>query len=101
MSILRKLTSRKFLMALTAAVSGIITAFVGNGETVNILVGSTMTIIATVVYCIMEGVVDAKSIGKITDAAADIAEELGASGEAVDAINKIGFAAEEFIEEEE
>lgn len=96
--IVRKLTSRKFLLALIAAVSGVITAFVGNGEAVTTIVGAAMTIIASVAYCIVEGRVDAKSVGQITEAAVDLAEELGAKEETVEAINKIGFAAEEMIE---
>ena len=97
MNILRKLTSRKFLMALTAVISGIITAIAGGGDEVSTIVGSAMTITATVVYCIMEGVVDAKSVHKVADAAVDIAEELGASDEAMNAMSEIASAAEVLI----
>lgn len=77
MNFIKKITSRKFILALTAVVSGIATAIAGGGDEISTIVGSAMTIIATVVYCIIEGVVDAKSIARIADAAADISEELG------------------------
>ena len=95
--IIRKLTSRKFLLALAAVVSGIITAFIGNGETVRTIVGAAVTIIATVAYCIMEGVVDAASVKTVTDAAKDIAEEVGASEDVVDCIEQLGVAGEAII----
>ncbi len=100
MRIFRKLTSRKFIMALAAAISGIVTAFVGKGEAVNVIVGSAMTVLATVVYCVMEGVVDTRSVGRITDAAVDIAETLRANKDAVDAIEKVGNAAAVFVGED-
>ena len=77
-NIFEKLTSRKFIVTLITAIAGIITAIIGENETVQIIVGAAMTIIPTIVYCITEGVLDAKSVKTIVDATAEAAEKLSA-----------------------
>ncbi len=93
-NILEKLTSRKFIVTVITAIAGIITAIIGENETVQIIVGATMTIIPTIVYCITEGVLDAKSVKTIVDATADAAEKLGADEKVVDVIEQAGEIGE-------
>ena len=85
-NIIEKLTSRKFIVTVLTAIAGIITAIIGESETLNIIVGAAMTIIPTVVYCITEGVLDAKSVKTIAEATADAAEKLGANDTVVDVL---------------
>ena len=93
---MKKFTSRKFLLALLGDVMGIVTMFVGK-NTATTIAGAAAVILVNVVYCIVEGCIDAKSIGQITDAVEDIAEELGASEQTVEAINQIGFIVEDAV----
>ena len=91
---LKKFTSRKFIVAIIAAIAGVVTMIIGHEETVQIVAGALATIIPTVAYCVMEGVIDAKSVKTVTDAAIDAAEKLGADKTAVDVIDKVGQAGE-------
>ncbi len=58
---LKKLTSRKFLLALAAAVCGIATALGADGEVIETITGAAVTLISTVAYCLVEGAIDKKS----------------------------------------
>lgn len=93
-SVLEKLTSRKFIVTAITAIAGIITLIIGENEVVQIVAGALMTVIPTIVYCIMEGTIDAKSVKTITDATADAAEKLGANEKVVDAIEQVGEVGE-------
>lgn len=99
-NIIRKITSRKFLIALITLVAGMITMFVGETETLNVIVGAAMTIVPTAVYCFVEGKIDAASIATITDAAKDAAEKLGADENVVDVIEQMGAMGGILTEEE-
>lgn len=99
-NLIRKLTSRKFIITLITAITGIITLFIGENEVVQILAGAAMAIVPTVVYCVMEGVIDAESIGVITDVTADAAEKLGADENTVDVIEKIGAVGKELVSDD-
>ena len=93
-NLIKKLTSRKFIVTVITAIAGIITMIIGDNEVVQIISGAAMTIVPTVVYCLMEGVIDAKSIKTITNATADAAEKLGVDDKVVDAIEKVGEVGE-------
>ena len=97
-SILEKLTSRKFIVTAITAIAGIITLIIGENEMVQIVAGALMTIVPTIVYCIMEGTIDAKSVKTITDATADAAEKLGADKKVVDTIEQVGKTGEILVE---
>ena len=97
-NIIEKLTSRKFIVTIITAISGIITAIIGENETVQIIVGAAMTIIPTIVYCITEGVLDAKSVKTIAEATVDAAEKLGADEKVVDTIEQAGEIGEKIVE---
>ncbi len=98
-TVIEKLTSRKFIVTVLTAIAGIITAIIGENETVQIIVGAAMTIIPTIVYCITEGVLDAKSVKTIAEATADAAEKLGAKDKVVDTIEQAGEIVESLTEE--
>jgi hypothetical protein len=99
-NLIKKLTSRKFIIAAITAIVGIITVFVGDNETVNIIAGAAMTIVPTIVYCVVEGMVDAKSVETVTNATADAAEKLGADKSVVDTINQVGNIGEILVGDE-
>lgn len=99
-NLIRKITSRKFIIAVITAIVGIITMFVGDSEVVNVIAGAAMTIIPTIVYCIVEGVVDAKSVGIIVDATIDAAEKLGADENTVGVLEQMGTVGEILVEDE-
>lgn len=96
--LIKKLTSRKFIVTAISAIAGILTLIVGESEAVNTVAGAAMTIVPTVVYCLMEGVIDAKSVKTVTEATADAAKQLGATEDAVEMIEKIGDVAEVLTE---
>ena len=89
-NIIKKITSRKFIIAVITAIVGIITMFIGENETVSTIAGAMMTIIPTVVYCIVEGHIDAESVKTITNATVDVAEKLGADDSTVGVIEQMG-----------
>lgn len=99
-NLIKKLTSRKFIIAVITAITGIVTMFVGDNETVQVIAGAAMTIVPTLVYCIIEGVIDAKSVKTITDATVDAAEKLGADSSTVNVIEQVGAVGEILVEGE-
>ena len=90
-NILKKLTSRKFILAAITAIVGIITLIVGDNEAVKVIAGAAMTIVPTVVYCLMV----------ITEATADAAEQLGADKATVNMIEQVGAVGEVLVEDED
>lgn len=99
-SILEKLTSRKFIVTAITAIAGIVTMIIGDNEIVQIVAGAAMTIVPTIVYCIMEGTIDAKNIATLTDATADVVEKLGVNEKVIDTIEQVGELGEILTETE-
>ena len=95
---IKKLTSRKFIVTAISAIVGIITMIIGENAVVDIIASALMVVIPTVVYCITEGVLDAKSIKTITDTVVDAAEKLGADDKTIDAIEQVGELGEVLID---
>ena len=95
---LSKLTSRKFIVTAITTITGIVTMIVGENEIVNTVASALMVIIPTIVYCITEGVIDAKSVQTITDTVIDTAEKLGASDSTVDIIEEVGDVGEKIVD---
>ena len=62
--ILRKLTSRKFWVAVVGLVSGLLLAFKVDANTVENVSGIIMALASVVAYIIGEGLVDAEDKGK-------------------------------------
>ena len=57
----RKLTSRKFWIALAAFVTGLILAFKGNAATAETVSGCIMSAASVIAYILGEGLVDASN----------------------------------------
>lgn len=72
--IIRKLTSRKFWMAVALFVSGLITAFGGSGETAATVSGCIMQGAAVLSYVLAEGWADASNAALPGIMVEDIAE---------------------------
>lgn len=58
--LIRKLTSRKFWLAVAAFVNGLLVAFKVDGETVETVSGLIMSAAAVIAYIVSEGLVDAE-----------------------------------------
>ena len=95
----KKLTSRKFIVTAISAIAGIVTLFIGENEIVQIVASALMIVVPTIVYCIMEGVIDSKSVETITDVAIDTAEKLGVSDDKLNVIEQIGAVGEVLTED--
>ncbi len=100
-TILEKLTSRKFIVTVITAITGIITMIIGENEVVQLIAGAAMTIIPTIVYCITEGVIDSKSVKTIVDTTTDVAEKLGADEKVLDTIETVGKIGEVLTEDKD
>lgn len=98
--LIRKLTSRKFLVTLISVISGVITLCIGESEIVEVIAGAAMTVVPAVVYCCMEGKVDAESAKTIAHSVKNAASELGASEKTVDTIDRLGALGEAILGEE-
>lgn len=95
----QKFLSRKFLLTLIGDILGILTMLVGQ-TTATTIIGAVAVIVINVVYCIVEGTIDAKSVSQITDAVEDIVDELGGDDKTIEVIDKVGDALEGFVEKE-
>lgn len=98
--LIRKLTSRKFLVTLISVISGVITLCIGESEIVEVIAGAAMTVVPAVVYCFMEGKVDAESAKTIAQGVKNAATDLGAPEKAIDTIDRIGALGEAILGEE-
>lgn len=98
---LEKLTSRKFIVTVITAITGIITMIIGENEVVQLIAGAAMTIIPTIVYCITEGVIDSRSVKTIADTTIDVAEKLGANEKVLDTIETVGKIGEVLTEDKD
>lgn len=95
---LKKLTSRKFIVTAITTITGIVTMIIGENEIVNTIASALMVIIPTIVYCITEGVIDAKSVKTIGDTVVDTVEKLGADEKTVDIIEEILDVGEKIVD---
>ena len=93
---MKKFLSRKFLLALVGDIVGFATVLFGQSAATTII-GAVAVILINVVYCIVEGCIDVAGMSQITASVEDIAEELGASDETLEAIGKIGDAVENLV----
>ena len=65
----RKLTSRKFWLAVVGLVSGLLLAFKVDGETVETISGVVMSAASVIAYIIGEGMTDAANAPYLAEAA--------------------------------
>ena len=73
--IIRKLTSRKFWMAVVGFVTGILVAFNISGEDIEKVTGIIMSGASLIAYIIAEGMVDAKETTNLTIQEGTITED--------------------------
>ena len=71
----RKLTSRKFWVAVAAFVSGLIVAFKGDAETAETVSGIILQGAAVLGYLLAEGLVDAKGAENVNFVDAEMLDE--------------------------
>jgi hypothetical protein len=67
-TIIKKLTSRKFIVSLIALASGIALLCGADGNTVETVSAALMILIPSLIYCITEGRLDKESINSFRDA---------------------------------
>ena len=60
----RKLTSRKFWLAVTGLIAGLVVAFRGSAELAETVTGVIMSAASVVAYIVGEGLIDAASISE-------------------------------------
>ena len=94
---MKKFLSRKFIFTAIADITGLLTMLIGNGAN-STIIGATLMLSATIVFCIVEGAIDAKSVGQISDAVESIAGAAGADKKVVDAIDKVGDIVEDLVD---
>lgn len=87
---LKKLTSRKFIMAAMTAISGIAVLCGANRDVVTTIAGAAMALVSALVYCITEGRIDAASIRSAAGAIGDAAVSLGADETVQNVIDAMG-----------
>ena len=71
----KKLTSRKFWLAIAGLVTGLILAFKGDAETAEVVSGCIMALASVVDYIFGEGLTDASAATKTIDKKVEIEEE--------------------------
>lgn len=98
-TIIKKLTSRKFIVSVITLIAGIVTMIIGHEYEVTTVAGALMSIVPVIVYCIVEGTVDAKAVQTVTDAASQAAEDLG-QDKAAEVIEQVGDIVEGLVGED-
>ncbi len=72
---LKKLTSRKFILALAGLITGICTLF-GGEELISQVAGAVTALAATVTYIVSEGQIDREAVAQLRDAAPGNADSM-------------------------
>ena len=75
-TLIKKLTSRKFIVSVISLVSGIALLFGADTDTVDTLSAAAMILLPTLIYCITEGKIDASAIKSLNDALSGIEKAL-------------------------
>lgn len=84
---LKKFTSRKFILAVLTMIAGVATALTEVGGEIGAICGILAAIIAPVVYIIVEGNVDAKAVELIKEATESIVDYFDGDEEETDTEN--------------
>lgn len=80
----RKLTSRKFIVAVIMILAGVLILFGANGQAVELIVGGALVALGGLGYNVAEAKVD------IANAKETAITVIDAAGSIVDAVNKVG-----------
>lgn len=99
--IIRKLTSRKFLLSLVTTISGLLILIFGETDAIQQITSGLMTILPTIIYCVTEGMIDAASVSQVAETVGQTAENLGAKEGTAEVISNIGETVNTLIEEED
>ena len=75
-TIIKKLTSRKFIVSVISLISGIALLLGADGDTVETISAAAMILAPTLIYCITEGKIDASAISALNDALKSIENSL-------------------------
>lgn len=73
---LEKFTSRKFILTVVTMILGVVTALAELGGEIGTACGIIAAIASPLVYIIVEGNIDAKAVGLVTEATKEIVEML-------------------------
>ena len=71
-NMVKKLTSRKFLLAVVCVVIGTLVLFKVDTEAIEELIGGALAVISAATYIVSEGKIDAAAAGKLADAAGEV-----------------------------
>lgn len=69
---MKKVTSRKFILALVGAIGGAATAFIGIGGTVGTIAAIIVSGTSLISYIVTEGIIDAKAVNQIVAIAEEV-----------------------------
>ena len=89
-SFLKKLTSRKFLLSCVSMGAGIALLCGADATTVSVLSGALMTVLPSLVYCLIEGRIDSASVESSKAAILSAADALGVQPPLTDVLEAAG-----------
>lgn len=73
----KKLTSRKFLLSCVSMAAGIALLCGADATTVSVIAGAAMTVLPSLVYCLIEGRIDSTAVTASKEAILGAADDLG------------------------
>lgn len=76
----KKLISRKFLLSLVSMSAGIALLCGADEAVVSVIAGAAMTVLPSLVYCLIEGRIDSAAVKEGKGAILKAADDLGADG---------------------
>lgn len=76
-----KLTSRKFLLAISGVIVGIAVALGVDASTVEVVAGAVMSLVSAVTYIITEGKIDANRVKETVEKVQEAVETIQKEGE--------------------
>ena len=80
-NIIRKITSRKFILALAGIFTGIAMALGIDSSDITTVAGAVTALVSAVAYIIVEGKVDAEAVKKAVENAQEAVETVNKEGE--------------------
>lgn len=86
----KKLTSRKFLLSCVSMAAGIALLCGADATVVSVLAGAAMTVLPSLVYCLIEGRIDSAAVTASKEAILGAADDLGAGEPIKDIIDAAG-----------
>ena len=75
-TLIKKLTSRKFIVSVISLISGIALLFGADTDTVDTISAALLILLPSLIYCVTEGKIDASAIKSLNDALSGIEKAL-------------------------